>query len=223
MKSRTKIAALLGVLILLVAGGLLATTVRESLWPDESLEGRVRQLDSRWAAQRRAAATGLARYTASPDTVVPALTRALDDPDAEVRRNALESFAAFADKSRPAVPALRLTMKQDPDPAIRREAMALLGRIKDRDSVPALIQALDDEAGATQVQAVLSLGQFGPAVATEPLIARLRSTLLESKNELLRLAALDALDSLRAAMNPSPMPFRRPRSRTRAHHCGPGP
>ena len=175
---------------------LALINLKESFWPDDSLDGRVRQLGSGWVSQRRAAAAELARFSPDSEKAVPALYKALEDPDIEVRRNALESLDFFGEKSRPAGPALRQRLKQDPDEKIRREAMALLGRLKDKDSVPILIEALDDHDLATRTEAARSLGRFGPSIASKPLIDKMLSFLSEGQAEELRLASLEALDSL---------------------------
>ena len=59
-----------------------------------------------------------------------------------------------------------------------------------------LIEALDDRDQAMRSEAARSLGQFGPSIASPPLIAKLQSFLTESQVEDVRLASLGALDSL---------------------------
>lgn len=195
MKSRS---LRVGLFILVSIGvcGLALISLKESFWPDDSLNGRVRQLGSGWVSQRRSAAVELARFSPESEKAVPALYKALEDPDMEVRRNALESLEFFGEKSRPATPALRQRVKQDPDEKIRRDAMALLGRLKDKDAVPMLIEALDDRDLATRTAAARSLGRFGPSIATKPLIDKMQSFLSETQAEDLRLASLETLDSL---------------------------
>lgn len=185
----------LSILIIIGACGVALFNFKESFWPDDSLDGRVRQLGSGWVSRRRAAAADLAKFSPDSEKAVPALFKALEDPDVEVRRNALESLDFFGEKSKPAGPALRQRLKQDPDEKIRRQATALLGRLKDKDSVPMLIEALDDRDLALRTEATRSLGQLGSTIASKPLIDKMLSFLSEGQSEELRAASLDALDS----------------------------
>ncbi len=187
-----------GLLILVSVGvcGFALINLKDTYWPDDSLAGRLRQLGSKWVSQRRAAAADLARFNPDSEKAVPALYKALEDPDLEVRRNVLVSLDSFGEKSRPAGPALRQRLKQDPDPKIRRDAMALLGRLKDKESLPILIETLDDNDLATRAEAIRSLGRFGPSIASKPLIEKVLSFLHEGQPEELRAASLDTLDSL---------------------------
>ena len=112
------------ILVGIGVSGYALFNLKENFWPDESLDGQVRQLGNGWVAQRRAAATELAKFSSDSEKAVPALSKALDDPDVEVRQNALTSLEFFGEKSNPAGPALRQRLKQDPDEKIRRQAMA---------------------------------------------------------------------------------------------------
>ncbi len=195
MKSR---GIRVGLLILVSVGvcGFALINLKESFWPDDSLDGQVRQLGSGWVSRRRAAAAELARFSSDSEKVVPALAKALEDPDGEVRRNALGSLEFIGDKSTSAAPALRQRLLQDPDEKIRKRAMVLLGRLKDKDSLPMLLEALDDPDPAIRTEAARSLGLYGPSIASQPLIDKLLLFLREGQLDELRAASLDTLDSL---------------------------
>lgn len=220
--SRRRVGIGLLALVIMGACGLLLFNLKESFLPDDSLDGQVRQLGSGWTSRRRAAATELARFSSDPEKAVTALIQALDDPDVEVRRNALESLEFFGEKSKPAAPALRQQLKQDADAKVRRQAVGLLGKLEDKESIPLLIEALDDPDTATRSEAARSLGQFGPGIATKDLIDKLLSYLDEDQAEELRLASLGALDSV-ARDNESVAPPPTWQPWTRASSYVPGP
>jgi HEAT repeat protein len=188
-------AGLLAVLAILACGAAVFT-LQEEFWPDDSLDGQLRRLEGGWVSERRSAATGLAGFSMAPEKAVPALARALEDPDPEVRKNTLVSLGAFGEKSRPAAAAVRQLLGRTPDGTIRKQAIALLGQVKDGDSTPILIEALDDPDPGIRAEAARSLGQLGRGVASKELIDKLRALLGESRSEDLRLAGLGALRSL---------------------------
>jgi hypothetical protein len=74
-----------------VACGLVGFELSEGLGTDVSSEAQIRKLQSYWVSTRRSAATELARFPNETDKVVPALVKALADPDTEVRIRAMES------------------------------------------------------------------------------------------------------------------------------------
>ena len=102
-RSRVRIGLFL--LIILGASGIGLYNLTQTVWLDDSLDGRVSQLGSGWTSSRRAAASDLARFSPASEKAVPALAKALDDQDVEVRRNALESLFFFGENSRTAGPA----------------------------------------------------------------------------------------------------------------------
>jgi HEAT repeat protein len=57
-----------------------------------------------------------------PAPVVPALVRALKDPEARVRQEAADALEHLGPKAREAIPALQEAARTDADPGVRREA-----------------------------------------------------------------------------------------------------
>ena len=140
----------------------------------------------------------LARFPGEAEKVVPALVKALDDPDAEVRHGALNSLMAFGEQARPAAPKLRDLLNHGPDPETRQQSAALLGQIRDQEAVPALTACLDDPDEALQMAAARALGRFGAGVSTKPLVDKLMAMLIGNHSVELRDASLDALNSIAA-------------------------
>ncbi|WP_165247502.1 HEAT repeat domain-containing protein [Paludisphaera soli] len=189
--------------VLGVAVGVGSYVLRDVLWPDDTVEGRIARLKGAWPAARRDAASELGRDTSEPDKVVPALIAALDDADEEVRGDALASLAGFGEAARPAASRAAVLLKDDPEPGVRRNAAALLAAAKDPASTPALMAALDDPDPAVRAEAVRSLGRFGTRgkgesslpIDADALIEALSAALAPEGPEELRSAAVDALDS----------------------------
>jgi HEAT repeat protein len=175
---------------------LVGLVVKDILPIDTSCETQVRALDSHWAGRRKEAATALAQFPGKADTVVPALVKALGDPDTEVRLSALESLVIFGEKSKPAGPVLRKMLGKDMDRRIRQRAAALLGVIEDRDAIPSLVKGLDDSDPGVRLEATRSLGRIGGGVASGPVVEALLATLGSDQSEELRKASIETLDSL---------------------------
>jgi HEAT repeat protein len=80
-------------------------------WTEQDL----RALEGPDPVRRAEAARALGRRRV--EAAVPALTRALRDPDARVRAGAADGLASLGEPARPAVPALREALAAEPDPA----------------------------------------------------------------------------------------------------------
>ena len=91
--------------------------------------------------------------------VVPALTKALENKDSDVRSNAAVALAQIGTDAKDAVPAL-ITALRDKDSNVRNNAAEALGQIG-KDDVPALITALQDEDGDYQLLAAVALANIG--------------------------------------------------------------
>ena len=107
--------------------------------------------------------------------VVPALTKALENKDSDVRSNAAVALAQIGTDAKDAVPAL-ITALQDKDSNVRNNASEALGQIG-KDAIPALITALPtlitalrDKDSNVRNNAAEALGQIGkddvPALIT---------------------------------------------------------
>ena len=192
---RSRVRVSLSILVILIAAAVVGIELKERL-EQESPEAGIRRLDSFWTSRRRAGASELGQFTGNAERVVPALLKSLSDSDTEVRLGAIKSLERFGEKSKPAGPALREMLRRDPDAKIRRCAASLLGTIRDKDAVPDLTQALDDADTGVRVEATWSLGAWGTAVASAPIIDKLLSALSLDHPEALREASVETLDLL---------------------------
>jgi len=192
---RSKVRVGLSIVVIAIACGVAGFELKESLGPDGSSEAQIRKLESYWPLRRRAAAIELAHFGAEADKVVPALVKALGDSDREVRVNAIASLQVYGEKSKPAGPVLLGMLKQDLDGPFRQQVVALLGVIKDQEAVPMLAVALGDRDPEVRIQATRSLGRFGSAVSSGPIIDSLLSALGPDNVPELREASVETLDS----------------------------
>jgi HEAT repeat protein len=122
------------------------------------------------------------------DQAREALRETLGDPDAAVRRAALEALLRL--EAVQALPRVRELLAGDPDPEVRRLAARFLGRIRDDVSpLRLLVRALQrDSAPAVRCAAALALGHLEATEALEPLREAARS-----EDLYLRRAAAEAL------------------------------
>ncbi len=186
----------IAILVVLLVCAAIGLEIKENVAPDLSASAQIHKLESYWPSRRRAAAKELAQFTGEPDRIVPALVKALGDPDPEVRQCAMESLKNFGEKSSTAAPAVRDMLKRESDASIRQRAAALLGVVKDHDSVAALSAALDDRDPAVRLEAARSLGRFGREIASGPLVDKLVSALASDNPEDIRQAGVETLDSI---------------------------
>jgi HEAT repeat protein len=131
----------------------------------------------------------------SLEVALPALTRALRDPDARARRQAAEALESMGEEAAPAVPAL-IRALDDPDLFVRWIAVRTLGKLGPKTSasaIPAIGRLLSDPDLDVEVQAATVLGLFeGAAEQTVPdLIAAIRAG-----DATLTIAAIKALMSI---------------------------
>src|SRR5258707_13524566 len=92
-------------------------------------------------------------------------TQALQDPDAQTRREAAGALAAL--KAKAAVPEL-ITALKDKDDEIRAKAAEALWSIgsNSKDAIPALTAALKDKSAAVRLSAAGALGEMAPEAQT---------------------------------------------------------
>jgi len=110
-----------------------------------------------------AVVSGLTLFTAA---AIEALTPLLNDSDAAIQREAIESLGrlarqADADGARAALPAFKKALAHQ-DPKIRRQAVKALGRLRTipNEVVPLLAQAAEDQEPSVQREAVRALGKL---------------------------------------------------------------
>jgi HEAT repeat protein len=108
---------------------------------------------------------------------VPALAKALDDPDPSVAEWAARALGAAGPKARSAVPRLTRCLTNPPGEGVREAAVAALGRIGPgaQRAVPQLIKLLDRKQTPrrTRAAAATALGEMGPiAKAAVPALTK---------------------------------------------------
>jgi HEAT repeat protein/beta-lactamase regulating signal transducer with metallopeptidase domain len=128
--------------------------------------------------------------TPSP-AVVQALTEALKDSDAEVRKSALHALTRFRS---PVAFDAYITALKDQDPEVREQAAFGLSQLRDDRATDALIAALKDENGDVRQQAAFALSQLRERKAVPALTAALKDV-----DEDVREQALFALSQIRDA------------------------
>jgi HEAT repeat protein len=191
-----RLRALFMSLVLLIISGVLGYQLKSSFWPDSTSEAALIGLQSHWPSTRRAAASNLAQYAAQADRVVPALVKALEDPDKSVRLNALVSLKTFGQLAEEAGPTLKQMLEHDPDENIRNGAASLLGCIRDQAVIPNLISALDDRDKGVQLEVIRALGRYGLSVNSAAVIDSLIAGMSSGESEEYRDASVLALESI---------------------------
>ena len=128
------------------------------------------------------AATILGKIGLEPKIVVPALSKAMENPDAEVRAKVVEALTNFGRDAEPAVAALLQSLTKTVETDLQKEIAYTLGEIGPaaKDAVPQLIELIKsrkDPEGFLNVNAAEALGKIGPAaaMAVPALIAALKS------------------------------------------------
>ncbi|MDA1161819.1 MAG: HEAT repeat domain-containing protein [Planctomycetota bacterium] len=138
---------------------------------------------------RRTFIDGLA--LAGPQAVgaLPALSRATEDVNVDVRRSACQTIGALGPRAEGALTPLVDRLILDDDPAVKdaaANALARLGAV----AIPALIRLLEGGDADVQGRAAGSLGQMGQlAKSSQPQLRRM----LQSMDSSVRLGAAEAL------------------------------
>jgi HEAT repeat protein len=139
---------------------------------ENSLDASVVRLRGSDEEDSEAAATSLRRLGPKAAPAVPALVKALGDPDQGVRANAAICLGFIGHQAKAAVPALsRLLMDQNEVDTVRSWAALSLGRIGP-DALPVLIEALKPGSDVfVRGAAANAVGKMGPKA--EPAIPQL--------------------------------------------------
>jgi HEAT repeat protein/Tfp pilus assembly protein PilF len=139
-------------------------------------------LSSREPREVMNAAAILEKIRLEPKLAVPALIKALEFPDADVRGSVVEALAIFGPHAEPAVASLIQTLTNSVQTDLQKQIIYALGEIgpNARDAVPQLIEFVEsskDSYGFLNANAADALGKIGRgAVAAVPaLIAALKS------------------------------------------------
>jgi HEAT repeat protein len=126
---------------------------------------------------------------------IPALIKALGDPDAGVRGRAAAELGRIGPEARDAVPAL-IAALGEANADVRASAAEALGEIgpQEEEVVPALIAALDDPENFVRASAAWALGNIGPkAKQAAPKLKRLAE---KDPDESVRHDAREAIEKI---------------------------
>lgn len=133
------------------------------------------------------------------ETSIPALLKALTDPEPIVRSNAAEALARIGGPE--AVTVLRQILQTEIDPSVRAITASALGQMPDSAVVPILIMALHDSAPMVRIRAAIALGETGKLSGRLAL-----EKVLGDPNPQVRASAQAALKRLKAEKNGSVKP-----------------
>ena len=119
--------------------------------------------------------------TVGSDKIVEPLTKALKDPDRDVRRNAALALAESTVSDRAVEPLIKAL--QDPEGGVRCNAAVALGSTDSNKAVEPLIKALKDQDGKVRCYAALALGSVGSNQAlASPALESLLREMTEGEN-----------------------------------------
>lgn len=166
---------------------LTISLVVQSLWADAAND-LIRALASPNADIRMRAAEAFRRGPIDARAIQP-LIKCLGDKDPRVRR---EASGALVKEENLDIESLYPYLSYS-DWAVRRDAVQLLGMIRNADALHALLPLLEDKDWRVQNSAAIALGNIGNPEAIEPLIAYLRK-----KSNPDAIYALHELKALRA-------------------------
>jgi HEAT repeat protein len=142
----------------------------------------------------------LGRIQLEPQLVVPALGKALERPDAEVRGKVVEALENYGPDAEPALASLLQALTQTVQTDLQRQIAYTLGEIWPGagEAVPQLIdfvKSSKDPEGFLSVVAAQALGKIGPSAATA--VPALMAA-LKSDDVRLPMSAAEALGSIGA-------------------------
>jgi glyceraldehyde-3-phosphate dehydrogenase type I len=151
-------------------------------------------LKSWLSANRAKAAKALGKIGPVTDQVIPALIKALEDSDWEVRYYAAKALGKIGPVAKDAAPAL-IKVLEDSDSYVRRyaaEALGKIGPVTDQ-VIPALVRALKGSDRYVHRYAAEALGKIGP-VAKDAAPALIKA--LEDSDSYVRRYAAEALGKI---------------------------
>jgi len=136
----------------------------QPVYEGKTLDAWTRLLAEGNVQERRAAGRALGNIGREAKSAVPALIKALEDKDREVRDWATRALGCIGSEAQAAVPHLIKTMKSDKSESVRWGAAHALGSIGPaaKEAVPALIEALKGEDAWLCHFAAQALGGIGP-------------------------------------------------------------
>lgn len=161
--SRGRFALLLALLL------MACPSYQEAGEAEPAFEGKpatfwLGQLESPEVRTRLKASHALSKIRPLSQVAVPALIKALRDPNEHVRRNSAEALAHVGSAARPALVALIEALSDQEDADLRTYAAKALGSIgpEAHPAVPALTRTLSDKWFLVREKAAEALGGIGP-------------------------------------------------------------
>lgn len=132
----------------------------------------------------------------APDEIMPALNENLSGSDRDARYRALQTLALYF-PARGALPQL-LKAADDPDPAIRSQALMAMAHLRMRDLLPEFRKRLDDPAVGVRRAAAQFLAGFGDRSGLPELVLAIRhpTARTAAMYAIRRLGAREAADEL---------------------------
>jgi HEAT repeat protein len=115
------------------------------------------------------------------DSSIPKLLEALQDQNWKIRLRAVEALALL--QPREAVGPLMTVVLEDPDTAVRQDAVRALGHIGDTRAIPLLLSSLALNTPSLKLAAIEALGQIRSTEAIPTLIALVNSLPTEAYEE----------------------------------------
>ena len=132
--------------------------------------------------------------------VIEAFSKRLKHSDAQMRKQAAESFGKMGNESIIAIPGL-LKALEDSDEYVRMSAAEALGKIGSETAIPGLLKALEDSNKDVRRKAAEALGNIGSETAI-PLLCQA----LEAENDLdVQSSIMDAIVLINNLTSETPM------------------
>lgn len=156
---------------------------------NEQLRTRIERMTTAQAqlTARLSATLRNSYYSAAASDRDKILLELLNDPQTEVRTLGIELIDARIGDRKPVTPEIAArveTLIADSSPTVRREAASVLGDLRDKSRVSALLAALNRETDDhVRAGMIAALGRIGGAAATASVIAALNDPSLEVASE----------------------------------------
>jgi HEAT repeat protein len=153
-----------------VLGGFGGSALSQRMdeWRESAVPSLVDFLGHRDARMRHGAAEAISGYSSTRPAQHGTLAAALDDPDREVRRAAIECLGASRNPAALDTLLARLTTQGDD---LRRHLAAAIGKAWRPEALAPVVVLLDDPRADVRVNACMALEHAEDARALEPLLA----------------------------------------------------
>ncbi len=135
-----------------------------------------------------ACAAALVSLAGDPERGLPMLLNALENPDPQVRKTAVEKMAGLGPAGHSAIPNL-LRCVADPDESVRAAAILALGRIRApyARTAPEIVQRLSDTSVEVRYAAAVALAHYGAGARSA--LAALRACLQDPEEKVAKCVA----------------------------------